>query len=158
MQAAGYTLAESGIDKCETESPLQVMHHHDAGFLLVQVFTKLLLTSLPHELGKFILDSSAAAAAAAAAGSSSCSSSGSSKPPGPAGVWLAGEVSLAGPPIACLSANLTRTSGDVPRGKADIRDFVKVGLSSSAVLRLRCFGLVPLGVRHVVGGVIDLKV
>jgi hypothetical protein len=84
----------------------------------LQVFTKLLLTSLPHELGKFIIDSSAAAAS---------SSSSSSCKPGPAGVWLAGEVSLAGPPTACLSANLTRTSADVPRGKADIRDFVKVG-------------------------------
>jgi hypothetical protein len=90
--------------------------------MLLQVFTKLLLTSLPHELGKFIHDSSAAASAAAA--SSSSNSSGSK--PGPAGVWLAGEVSLAGPPTACLSANLTRTSADVPRGKADIRDFVKV--------------------------------
>ncbi|KAF6255279.1 hypothetical protein COO60DRAFT_1702917 [Scenedesmus sp. NREL 46B-D3] len=60
--------------------------------VMPSVFTKLLLTSLPHELGKFILDSSAAAAAAAA-------SSSSSGQPGPAGVWLAGEVSLAGPPL-----------------------------------------------------------
>jgi hypothetical protein len=79
-------------------------HHFPCYSVVAQVFTKLLLTSLPHELGKFIIDSSDSAAAAAAAAcdrkhagsSSGCSpvhngSTGLFGPEG-AGVWLAGEL------------------------------------------------------------------
>lgn len=75
--------------------------------LAPQVFTKLLLTCLPHELGKFVIDSSAAA-----------SNSG--------GSWLSGEISLVGSSAASLSANLALSSDDVPKGRADVKDFAKV--------------------------------
>jgi hypothetical protein len=104
----------------------------------MQVFTKLLLTSLPHELGQFILDSSATAAT-----SGSTASSGTRHRPvdasptsaaaaavaaaGGAGVWVSGELCLTGPPQACLSACLTRSAEEVPAGNVSLTSFVQVG-------------------------------
>jgi len=100
-----------------------------------QVFTKLLLTSLPHELGQFILDS-ASAAASSSSGTRSSSNAASMTPiaaataavaaAGGAGVWLSGELCLTGPPTACLSACLTRSAEEVPAGRVSLTSFVQV--------------------------------
>lgn len=45
---------------------------------------------------------------------------------GSAGVWLAGEVCLTGPPLACLSACLTRSAEEVPAGRVSLARFVQV--------------------------------
>jgi hypothetical protein len=100
-----------------------------------QVFTKLLLTSLPHELGQFILDSAAAASTTSCSNSSrgptgEAAATGSAAAAvaaaGGAGVWLSGELCLTGPPLACLSACLTRSAEEVPTGRVSLTSFVQV--------------------------------
>jgi hypothetical protein len=107
-------------------------------YLCLQVFTKLLLTSLPHELGQFILDSAATAATSSSstAGSAARPRPGDASPTsaaaaavaaaGGAGVWLSGELCLTGPPLVCLSACLTRSAEEVPAGNVSLANFVQV--------------------------------
>jgi hypothetical protein len=109
-----------------------------------QVFTKLLLTSLPHELGQFILDSAAAASTttsssrspmeAASAGGAAAAVAAA----GGAGVWLSGELCLTGPPLACLSACLTRSAEEVPAGRVSLTSFVQVRRYCGLLLGVQC--------------------
>lgn len=105
--------------------------------LPLQVFTKLLLTSLPHELGQFILDSAGTAASSSNSSGNACRGQGAAAAPtsaaaaavaaaGGAGVWLSGELCLSGPPLACLSACLTRSAEEVPAGRVSLTTFVQV--------------------------------
>jgi hypothetical protein len=109
-----------------------------------QVFTKLLLTSLPHELGQFILDSAATAATSGSNGSSgprarpgnaTSAAAAAVAAAGGAGVWVTGELCLTGPPLACLSAYLTRSAEEVPAGNVSLTNFVQVGRLAAELLQ-----------------------
>ncbi|GBF98523.1 hypothetical protein Rsub_11514 [Raphidocelis subcapitata] len=67
---------------------------------LPPLFTRLLLAALPHELGQYVAGSGEGAA-------------------------LEGELRIAGPSLAAMSADLALSAGDVPPGKADPKTFAQ---------------------------------
>lgn len=69
--------------------------------LTLQVFTRLALAALPHELGNYVVD---------------CGES----------ISLAGELRISGPSLGAMAADLALAPGDVPRGRGDITTFARV--------------------------------